>query len=465
MSIRLIAPAMLLGALAACAVPQAARDTAVVVVPAEFAGAPKDATSAAPLARWWQQFNDALLTELVAASLANNRDIRIATARVQESRAARKAARGERWPAATLSASAGDFRPSARRAALNGVEREFDDRAGSEFEAAWEVDLWGRVGANVRAAGADVAESRALLANVQLLAASDVASTYLQLRGLQAQQATARRVIELQREVMQLTEVRASVGEADAGEAAAARAELRATEARLPQLEAEKDTLIASLAVLTTQSSADLRAKLAADAPIPAFAGVPDVGVPAAMLARRPDVRAAQAALTAADARVAAAIAELMPSIRLGVRGGSAESSVSSALSLPNFDITRAIELRLPLFNRATLYAAVDSRNAARDAALASYELAVLRALADADAGFTRIDRLALARTALTDASTGGAEAVRVATARYREGDESFLAVLIAQRDQLARELALRESEVTLAVEYVSLMRNLGALE
>ncbi len=454
-------------ALAACVVPDTARKPTAVEVPSAYTSAAPIDPVAAPvsLTRWWQHFGDPVLVELVEATLTNNRDIRVAEARIRESRAVRKAARGERWPAVSIVTQRGELRPSAERAELEGLEREFDDRASGEFDASWEVDLWGRVRANLRAANATVAESRALLADVRLIAAGDTARTYLQLRGLQAQQAAARRGIELQREIMLLTEVRASVGEADSGEAAAARAELRATEARLPQLEADKDALLASLAVLTAQPTAALRAKLIEATPIPAYQGLPDVGVPAAMLTRRADVRAAQAALTAADARVAAAIAELFPRIHLGARGSSATDSLDSALSLPNFDITRAIELRLPLFNRAALYAEVDSRDAARDAAVASYELTVLRALADTDAALTRISRFEAARMALYEATASGAEAVRVASARYREGEESFLTVLIAQRDQLARELALRDSEVAVAVEYVSLMRNLGALE
>lgn len=420
---------------------------------------------ATDLNRWWLRFNDSTLTELIDTALANNRDLRIAEARIREARAARRAVKGERWPNATVSAAVGESRPSATNATLQGREREFDDSATGEFEATWELDLWGRVRANVRAANADVKAARALLADTQLVTAVETAKTYLQLRGLQAQQSAARRGIALQLEVMQLTEVRASVGEADSGEAAAARAELRATEARLPQLEADKELVIASLSVLTGRPTDELRSTLATDTPIPTFAGIADVGVPATGLARRPDVRAAQAALTAADARIAAAVAAQFPEIRLGLRGSSVEESLSDAMSLPNFDLTRAVELRLPLFNRAAIYAEIDATDARREAALAEYERTLLRALADTEAALARCTQFGEARQALAEATASGSEAVRVATARYREGDESFLSVLIAQRDQLQRELSLSEGQVALAVEYVSLVQNLGAVE
>jgi outer membrane protein, multidrug efflux system len=362
-----------------------------------------------------------------------------------------------------VAAGVGETRPSQRTAAINGVERQFDDSATGEIDAGWELDLWGRVRANVRAARADIDVARALLADTQLVTAVETARTYLQLRGLQSQQGAARRGIALQREVLQLTEVRASVGEVDNGEAAAAKAELRATEARLPQLEAEKESLLASLSVLTALPIETLRASLATDTPIPRFMPIADAGVPAEALTRRPDVRAAQATLTAADARVAAAVANQFPQIRLGLRGTSVASTFGDALSMPNFDLTRAIELRLPLFNRASIYADIEATDARRAAALAEYERILLRALADTEAALARCARFSEAQVALTEATTSGSEAVRVATARYREGDESFLTVLIAQRDQLQRELALSESQVALAVEYVSLVQNLGA--
>ena len=395
--------------------------------------------------------------------MLNNRDLRIAAARIGEARASLRSARAARWPIDDLAVRSGTGRASVREASAAGIPRDWRDRSDADWQASWEADLWGRVRANIRAARADARAAEALAQDVALLVVADTARAYLRIRALQVQQAQARSGIALQRDVLQITEVRASVGEADSGEAAAARAELRATEATLPQLDAQIETSIAALALLTGGSTAELRASLATPAGLPRVAnGQPALATPLDVIGRRPDVRAAEANLAAADAQLAAAAADLIPRLSIVAQGASAERTLGGAFDGTAISLGASLQLRLPLFNRAALYAGVDAADARRLGALAGYEQAVQKAIADTEAALARLEQLSRASIALDDAVAAGADAVRVANVRYGEGDQAFLNVLIAQRDQLRREQDRVEGQAALATEYVNLFQNLG---
>src|SRR5208282_4661427 len=291
-------------------------------VSAAFANGNQTNMTAAPTAvNWWRGFNDSILNSLVDRAIATNQDLRIATAHVLEARALRMGAVADLFPVANANAgwtgtlSSRDSSPFP----LTYSQRELN-LYNAGFDATWELDFFGQVRRAIQADTADVAATVATRQDVLVTLISEVARNYFELRGAQNQLAVAHGNVETERETLEITLAKFKAGRATELDTARARAQLDATLALIPPLEAVVKHSIYRLDVLTGQQPAALEPELAPPAPIPNLPPVVDISNPAELLRRRPDIRSAESSLAAATARIGVETANLFP--RVTFNGG-----------------------------------------------------------------------------------------------------------------------------------------------
>lgn len=445
--------------LSACAV--GPRYTAPTEAPVALAPADARVTAAAVEADWWRAFGDPELDSLVERALAANHDIRIAVARVREARALFRDRRLDQLP--RITAGATYLRGEAQQpgAAPGRVDLE---QADAGFDAAWEIDLFGRVRRQVEAARADAEAAEADARDVQVTVAAEVARNYLELRGAQARRRVAEANAAAQRDTVRLTGVRFEVGSGDPVDVESARARLNATEAAIPLLRTAEAQAAHRLAVLVGQRPGALDAELAdaaahpgPDAPVAIL-----IGDAADFLRRRPDVQAAERRLAATTARTGVATADLFP--RLSVTGfvGFLSGDLSSLFTRGGQAWTVSPTITWPGLDIGGAHARLRAQEARNDASLAAYDKAVLLAVEDLQNALVAYRERQAQVVSLTQQVTASRRAAELAHIRFKEGRIDFLRVLDAERTRLEAEDALTAAQTAANVDVVAIYKALG---
>jgi NodT family efflux transporter outer membrane factor (OMF) lipoprotein len=459
---RLPALATLSLALAACTVgPDYVRPTHVE--PERFAQAAPvaNATSAPAVAddEFWRSFNDPLLTRLVEDALAANHDLRIALAHYDHANALLRGARFDALPIITAQANAGDARASADQ--LPGVSR--DDRDGRSYDAAavgsWELDLFGRVRRGIEASRADTAASAADLSALQVAIVGEVADSYLTLRGLQERLRVARENADNQRETLRLVDARLDAGRGTEFDTSRARAQLEATLANAPALEADVAVTMHRIAVLTGRAPEALIAELGIPAPLPALPGKLDAGTPGELLRRRPDVAAAEERLHAATARIGVATADLFPRFTLGGLIGSQAIDSSALFERASETHLVALGIDWSFLDVGRVRARIAAAGADAQGELARCQQSVLLALEDTENALVRSGRARIEDEHRERAAIDSANAARLARVRYEAGAADLFEVLDAERTQLQAQDAFAAARTRNATSVVALYR------
>jgi NodT family efflux transporter outer membrane factor (OMF) lipoprotein len=273
--------------------------------------------------RWWRQFGDPQLTDLVEKSVKANYGIAVAGARVREARAARQVAQSLLYPQASVGASALRFRGSDAAIGLPGLNLE-DNLFQVGFDAAWVVDVFGGTRRGIESARANEQAAAAGRRGAVLMVAAETARAYLELRGAQRELQIDQAILEKQRQTLTVTEDRRRNGLASDLEVLRARTEVEATAADIPALQQATRQYIHVLSTLLGMEPTALGADLEPPAPVPAMPDRVAVGIPSDLLRRRPDIRAAERQVAAATAQVGVATAQLFPQVVLGGSGGLA---------------------------------------------------------------------------------------------------------------------------------------------
>lgn len=404
------------------------------------------------LAQWWRRFGDAQLTALVEQALQANTSVAGAIAALRQARAQADVTRAGTRPQVGTSASAQRSRQG------SGSTR---DSFAAGIDASWEPDLFGGQAAGVDASEAAVRASAAALGDVQVQVAAEVGLNVIALRSAQQRLAIAERNLALQQETRQLTSWRLQAGLVTALEAEQARSAVEQTRAALPAL---RTTIVQSrhaLAVLTGQQPAALDAQLAAAAPLPAPPADIALDIPASTLRQRPDVRAAEAQVAAALARVAQAQADRLPSLRLS---GSIGLNALTLGSLGAGPLAASVVAGIswPLFDGGAGAAQVRTQQAAFDAAEAGWRGAVLAALQDVEDALVALRSDRERQVRLEQAADAAANAADLARQRYASGLVDFQVVLDTQRTQLTAQDSLAAAGADIAADHVRLFKALG---
>ncbi|MBV9529459.1 TolC family protein [Sphingomonas sp.] len=446
-------------ALAACASgpdyhPQAV--SAAAAAPFVMAQGSAVTSPSQPVGNWWRLYDDPVLDGLVSDALAANTDVRVAEARLQRARAAVREERGAAEPQVGLSGSAQYGRPSGPT--IPG-ERTTDVQIGLGLDVAYEADLFGRISRRVEAARGDVGAAAADADAVRVTIVSDTVQAYADAVSSAERMAVARKIVALLDQSLLLTERRHQVGEAtglDTARIATLRDQRRAD---IPTLEAERQGALFRLATLTGRPPRELPADAAVrtstlrlDQPIP-------VGNGASLLARRPDVAAAERRLAASTARIGVATADLYPRVTLGGSVGSNGAGVSNILNPISWLVGPLINWTA---NRSAARARVAEARADTQAALATFDGTVLEALQETETALSAYQQALNRRAALHSAENEAEVAARITRARQREGDISSLELLDAERTAAEAEAALAEADANVAKSQIDLFRAPG---
>lgn len=423
------------------------------------AGAPPVAPDPLP-ADWWRLYDDPVLDGLVADALAANTDVRQAVARIERARAGLRAARSGHLPQTTVGTSGGYQRHSEGQV-LPGADREaWSYDAG--IEVGYELDLFGRVNRSVEAARDDLAASEADADAVRVIVVAETTRAYADAASGAAQLRVAREIVELLDRSLTLTSRRYDAGLESALAVAqiAALREQRAAE--IPALEARRQAALFRLATLTGRAPAELppivgerSVALEIREPIP-------VGDGAALLARRPDIRAAERRLAARTALIGVATADLYPRITLGASIGSSGSNVGDILTGGPLRWALGSLLTWAFPNQEPVRARIAAAEADTREALAAFDGTVLLALEETETALSNYARALERRAALEAASEQAERAARITRAQEREGTINSLARLDAERTLAEAKAQLASQDAVVSRAQVDLFRALG---
>jgi multidrug efflux system outer membrane protein len=411
---------------------------------------------------WWQVFGDEALQSLLRDSIAYNYDLRIATARVQEARALAGIAKSFLYPEVNLTAGYTGSAVS-RNLQASGVDRDVDRTFNSTAVTAsmsWELDLFGRLRRNSEAAVARYMATEEGRRAVLVTLVSDVASSYFLLRELDLQLEIARRTLGLNDQTVTFYTDRLSGGVSNRLEVDQARANRALTGATIPEIERQISILENAISVLAGRPPGAIRrGRTLEEQSVPP--SIP-VGIPAALLERRPDVVGAERLLLAANADIGAAKALFYPTITLTGSGGVASSDLGDLLKGDSVIWSFGAGLFQPLFNAGRIRRNYEAALARFDQALAGYQQAAINAYREVADALISIQKLADARRE----QEAGVEALRDASQlsrdRYDSGLANYLEILIADQQLFQLELQLAQTRGDQLRAIAQLYRALG---
>lgn len=411
-------------------------------------------------ADWWRLYEDPVLDGLVTDALAANTDVRQAIARIERARAGRRAAGAARLPQTSIGASESYGRKPESQV-LPGADREgrsYD----AGIEIGYELDLFGRVERSVEAARADLAASQADADAVRVIVVAQTTRAYADASSAASQLRVARDIVSLLDQSLALTARRHDAG-LESGLAVAQIAALRDQRAaEIPTLEALRQAALFRLGTLTGRVPADL----------PPIAGERSIGleireaVPvgdgAALLARRPDVRAAERRLAADTARIGVATTDLYPRITLGGSIGSTGPDIADILTGGPLRWVLGPLLSWAFPNQEPARARIAAAEADAQGSLAAFDGAVLLALEETETALSNYARALERRSALQSAADQAERAARITRAQQREGAINSLARLDAERTLAEARAQLAQQDGAISRAQIDLFRALG---
>jgi NodT family efflux transporter outer membrane factor (OMF) lipoprotein len=455
---------ILTGALSACAVgPNYAPPKTPVSAAAPFIGAATPASvisTALPDDRWWQLYRDPVLDGLVADALAANTDIRVAVARLERARAQLRGARSDLLPQTSIAASAAE-----ERTAITQTPPGFGRENGTVDEGisiSYEVDLFGRVKRGIEAAHADVGAAQEDADAVRVAVVSDTVRAYVDAAGSAQRLAVARHTVDLLDHSIRITNARFDAGRSDRLDVLRLVALRDQQAALIPTLTADREAALFRLAMLTGRTPQDLPEAARGRTTTPDLTQPIPVGDGRILLARRPDVRAAERRLAADTARIGVATADLYPRISLGGAIGTTSLGASDILGGGPFRWMVGPLISWAFPNNQAIRARIGAAKADGHADLASFDGTVLRALQETETALSAYREAEARKEVLTSARDAAQRTARITLARQREGQIDFLVVLDAQRTLAQTEADLAEATRAVAFAQVDLFRALG---
>jgi NodT family efflux transporter outer membrane factor (OMF) lipoprotein len=426
---------------------------------------------------WWREFHDPDLDRLEAQATAGNLDLKAAYLRIVESRIQVQESRAQGLP--SLNASAKYTR---EQLGIGGIVKSEGLGAGGSagtqslisaiekpvniwqlgFDARWELDLFGKVRRSVEAATAQNEQAIESRDDLMVTLQAEVAQTYLQLRAAQVLQGIARELIANQRDVLDLTkdrQVHGLVGEVDVE---SAHAQLANLEAQLPPYDQTVATSRHALAVLTGQTPEALDSAFGQTGALPAPPNDIDVGVPAALARRRPDIRSSEAALHAATAQIGVSVAGLFPDISLTGTYGLRNTGTRYLFDWGSRFYSAAPGISLPIFHGGALLANVRLARAEAAEAALNYRKTVLSALQEVEDGLTGLNDDAARSASLAETVAADQRALDIDLDAFRRGLVSYITVLTMQIQTVQARQQLAQAMLTQSTDVVKLYKALG---
>ena len=407
--------------------------------------------------RWWESFGDADLNRLVAEALSGNFDIQTALSRLKQANAVLRQTGANLSPSLTYSGSA--------EKSWIQTESEAGETTHSDTEsfsiglaASYEIDLWNRLGALHKAELLEFDATREDLAAAAATVTSEVVSTWIDILATRRQIAILKEQIKINEKLMDLESLRFENGKATALDLSQQREALAAAKAKLPPLQLSEQQNLNALAILLGRSSAQGLSVDRQD--LPELISIPDTGLPADLLASRPDVRAAGLRLSSADWQVSAAKADLLPAISISANGIFSADSLDLLFS--NWVSTLAASITGPLFDAGKRSAETERLRAAAEISLTDYARTVAEAIQEVENGLITETRQNEYITLLEDQLGASRLTLKDARLQYMNGKDNYLSYLTAWTSVQSLERQVVQEQATLIKNRVDLYRAVG---
>jgi multidrug efflux system outer membrane protein len=433
-------------------------------LPAPATGAPV-AADPRQLERWWTAFDDATLDRLVDEALANSLDLRAAMARIETARAQVKLVSRDQYPSVDAVAGASRTRATAEGAFTQPGIPLTTNNFRIALQASYETDFWGKFRGATAAAQSDLVATRYAREVVQTIVAADVARNYFNLQAADAQLALLEETLKIREQAIALQIDRRQAGIIGDYELRAAQAERDGVVADIAVAKRAVVEYESALAALLGRSPRDVFAPRLARARTSAWVtllpAIP-AGLPSDLLARRPDVRQAEAQLGAASLRVDVARAAYYPSISLTTALGHEAADLRDLFIAPARIWSLGASLLQPLLGLKAVEANVEARNAAREEVVVAYVKTVQAAFRDAHDALSANQTTREALAAQTARRDKLAQVVELSELRYRSGYSAYLEVLDAERQLLQVQTSQIAAARNVRLAVVDLAKALG---
>ena len=409
---------------------------------------------------WWQQFNDPVLNGLVSTALEQNKDLLIATARIEEFFGRYFSTRGDQFPSAGGNADAFRQRLSEKNTVqtIEGRNNPFNFYE-AFLGASWELDFWGKFRRATEAARAELLGTEEARRTVVLTLVSAVAAAYVDIRALDKQLEITRSTAETRKATLDLFQMRFDNGIISEVDLSQAQSEYEDALARIPDFERAIGQTENALSVLLGRNPETIPRGLTLDELV--LPAVP-AGVPSEMLARRPDIRQAEQLLIAANARIGVAKSLYFPTISLTGSFGTVSTALSNLFTAGSRAWDFGVPVSVPLFTAGRIGGEVAATEAAQKQALFSYQQTIQNAFREVDDALLdrakstqRLEALARQLKALRNY-------VRLARYRYDEGYTSYLEVLDAERSLFNVELTHTTTQNTMFRSLINIYKTMG---
>lgn len=423
--------------------------------PAAFQYEEKEARDTANT-EWWKQFQDPVLDSLIAEALANNKSVQIAAANVEQAAAVLTQTRSPLYPQAGYGASGAKQRMSESQVQLpNNPRTSYESLASTS----WEIDLWGRIRRLSEAARANLLAGEEARRGVILSLVAAVSNSYIQLLALDEQLAISRRTLDTYGESVKLFELQFKYGQVSQMTIQQARAQYETAAAAIPQIESQLAQTENALSVLLGKNPGPVsRGKTIRELTPP---DVPS-GLPSDLLMNRPDIRQTEQELIAANAQIGAAKALYFPTISLTGAFGFSSFALSDLFKGPSKVWSYSGSIAGPIFTGGAIRGQVKQAEAARNAALLNYELAIQNAFADVENALIARRKLVEQIEAQGRLVHASSEYVRLAQLQYDGGYAPYSTVLQAQQQLFPAELNDAQSRASMFISLVNIYKAVG---
>lgn len=451
--------------LGGCAVgPDYVRPQLPADMPEAFSDASATANNEGIGHRWWTELGDAQLNSLVKQALERNLNLAQATAAVLESRATLGGTKSDRWPG--IAANVSGSRSQSNLNTAGGWTEVTNNSFGASLSTSYEIDLWGRLSRAEESARATLLASEANRRTVVQTLVADVVRTWLQVKSLQCQLGLNLRTVDSYQSTLQTVEGRYASGVSTALDVRLARQNLRSAEANVPETRRQLRVAVRTLEILAGRypaakvMPADEATVMAAIMPEP-LSDVP-VGLPSALLERRPDLVAAEAQLHANIANVGQAKARLYPTLSLNGSAGFNSSEVDRWFDNTHDIWSLAGNLVMPLINRGATKAQIKAAEARAQQSTASYHAAILNAFNEVEAALDDEIYQARSEESLVQSVREARLSLELAEQRYTSGLDPLLTTLESQRRLFSAESQLLNTQQARRAARVNLILALG---
>ncbi|MBK1858790.1 efflux transporter outer membrane subunit [Cerasicoccus arenae] len=419
----------------------------------------------APLQTWWTIFNDPVLNELIEEARESNLNLEMALVNVREARAKLAMKGGAELPEVGLSANV-----SRTKVSDNGILSQVAPAGGFSsqglfvfgLDAAWEIDVFGRITREVEAEGARYEASIEDYRDVLVTLYAEVALTYIEIRSYQEHIANAQANIKVQMDSLDLTEERFNDGLTSELDIVQAKSNLYTTEAAIPQFRIRLNAAYNRLAVLCGQDASTLRSRINASSTLPLPDMEIEAGLPADLLRQRPDIRRAEREIAAATAMIGAATAELYP--RFAIQGsiGLDSRSIGTQFDATSLAWTLAAPMHWNVFTAGRVQDNIDIKSEQQQKAMLEYRLSVLQAIEEVENALVSYNESRIRLGHLKQAVKATETAVELVTVQYDSGLTDFNNVLDMQRALYEQQNKMVSSSTEATRSIIALYKALG---